>query len=249
MTKIATGKFCWFEYVSKDAQKAQGFFGELFNWGVQKVPMPDGAYDMISVGDRTIGGYLPTPEGVPPQAHWLTHLQVADARATAKQVESLGGKIMKQPFQVGEFGTMAVAIDPHGAAFALWQPAKAEPEPAPADNTFCWNELASVAPEKSVAFYTAIGGTTSKGQDMGPMGTYHVLSTGETPRAGIMKQMMPEQPHAWLPYVAVANADATAEKAKKLGGQVIVPPTDIPGVGRFAVLLDTQGAALGILKG
>ena len=40
MTKIATGKFCWFEYVTKDIQKAKGFFGELFNWGVQSVPMP-----------------------------------------------------------------------------------------------------------------------------------------------------------------------------------------------------------------
>jgi hypothetical protein len=257
MTNIVTGRFCWFEYVSKDIAKAKGFFGELFNWGVQQVPMPDGAYEMISVGERTIGGYLPPPDAAgggnrPPQAHWLTHLQVADARGAAKQVESLGGKIMKAPFQVGDFGTMAVAIDPHGGAFALWQPAagKGEAGPdAPADNTFCWNELASASPETSVAFYTAVGNTRSEGKDMGPMGTYHVLSsTDGTPRAGIMKQMMPEQPHAWLPYVQVANTDATAEKAKKLGGQVIVPPTDVPGVGRFAVLFDTQGAAIGILK-
>nr|MBA2540470.1 VOC family protein [Deltaproteobacteria bacterium] len=64
-----------------------------------------------------------------------------------------------------------------------------------------------------------------------------------------MKQMMPQQPHAWLPYVAVANTDATAEKAKKLGATIVVPPTDIPNVGRFAVLVDPQGSALGILKG
>ena len=74
-------KFVWFEYVSKDIAKAQGFFGELFNWGVKRVPMPGGEYAMISVGERTIGGYQVTPDGAPPEAHWLTHLEVADARA------------------------------------------------------------------------------------------------------------------------------------------------------------------------
>jgi uncharacterized protein len=245
----AAGKFVWFEYVTKDIAKAQGFFGELFNWGVKKVPMPDGEYAMISVGDRTIGGYLPTPAGAPPEANWLTHLQVSDARATSKQIESLGGKTLKPAFQVGDFGTMAIAADPNGGMFALWQPAKAEAQAAPTDNTFCWNELASSNPEKSVAFYTAISGLTSEGKDMGPMGTYHVLSGDGQPRAGIMKQMMPEQPHAWLPYVQVANPDAITEKAKKLGATIVVPPTDIPGVGRFAVLVDPQGCAVGILKG
>lgn len=242
-------KFVWFEYVSKDVHKAQGFFGELFNWGVKKVPMPDGDYAMISVGDRTIGGYMVPPEGAPQNAHWLTHLQTTDAKATAKQIESLGGKILKAAFQVGDFGTMAIAADPNGAYLALWQPAKVEPDPAPADHTFCWNELASANPEKSVAFYTKVGGFTDKPMDMGPMGTYHVLESSDgQPRAGVMKQMMPEQPLQWLPYVQVANTDATAEKAKKLGATIVLPPTDIPNVGRFAVLVDPQGCPIGIIK-
>jgi hypothetical protein len=240
-------KFVWFEYVSKDVAKAQGFFGELFNWGVKKVPMPGGDYAMISVGDRTIGGYLPTPDGAPSEAHWLSHLQVADAKASAKLIESLGGKTLKGAFPVGDFGTMAVVADPHGGSFALWQPAKAEEQPAPTDGTFCWNELASKDPAKSVEFYSKIGGFANKSMEMGEMGTYHVLEAAGQPRAGIMKQMMPQQPHAWLPYVQVANADVTADKAKKLGATIVVPPTDVPNVGRFAVFVDPQGSALGIL--
>src|SRR5665647_454344 len=165
MTNNSSGKFVWFDYISKQAPKAQGFFGELFGWSKQKVPMRAGDYTMIAVGDRTIGGYLETPEGVPAQAHWLTHLQVASADAAAAKVKALGGSIMKEPFKVGEFGTMAVAIDPHGGAFALWQPAKVEPEAAPSVNTFCWNELHSKDPAASVAFYSAIGGFTSTAQE------------------------------------------------------------------------------------
>jgi len=244
----ATGKFVWFEYVSKDIHKAQGFFGELFNWGVKKVPMPQGEYAMISVGDRTIGGYLPTPEGAPAQAHWLSHLQVADAKATSEKVTSLGGGVLKPTFKVGEFGHMAVVKDPTGAFFALWQPAKAEPQPQPTENTFCWNELATPDPDKVLSFYKTIGGFDHEAQEMPGMGTYHVLKSEGQPRCGIMKQAMPEQPNAWLPYVSVASADATSAKAAKLGGKVIVPPMDIPNVGRFSIITDTLGAPLGVLQ-
>ncbi|MBA3454853.1 MAG: VOC family protein [Deltaproteobacteria bacterium] len=247
-TNNSFGKFVWFEYVSKQAPKAQGFFGELFGWKKQDVPMPGGDYTMIALGDRTIGGYLDTPEGVPTQAHWLTHLRVANADAAAAKVKSLGGTIMKEPFKVGEFGTMAIAIDPHGGAFALWQPAKTEPDAAPSDHAFCWNELYSKDPAASVAFYSAVGGFTVKQQDMPGMGAYYVLEAGGQPRAGIMASPMPQAPHAWLPYVAVANADATADKAKRLGATSLVPPTDIPGVGRFSIIVDPQGATIGILQ-
>ena len=242
-----TGKFVWFEYVAKDIDKAKGFFGELFGWTTQEVPMPDGPYSMIASGGRTIGGYLPTPAGAPEQPHWLSMLQVDSAKETAAKVEKLGGKVLKPVSKVGDFGTLAIVADPHGGALGLWQPAKAEDAPAPTTNTFTWNELASSDPAASVKFYTAIGGFTEKAMQM-EQGTYHVLESGGQPRAGIMAKMMPQQPHAWLPYVQVASADKTVEKAKKLGGNVIVPPTDIPNVGRFSIITDNQGAALGVLQ-
>jgi uncharacterized protein len=242
-----TPSFVWFEYVSKDAPKAQGFFGELFGWSTKKVPMPQGDYTMIAVGDRTIGGYMEPPAGAPAHAHWLSHLRVESAKAKAEQVKSLGGKIAMDAFKVGEFGTMAVVVDPHGASFALWQPAKVEPQPEPATGTFCWNELFSADPEKSVAFYRAVGGFDVEVMT-GMEQPYHLLKSEDVPRAGIMKQMMPGQPHAWLPYVQVANADASTEKATKLGATVIVPPTAIPNIGRFAIFSDPQGSPLGILQ-
>lgn len=237
-------KFVWFEYVGGDMQKAKGFFGELFGWTTQSVPMPDGAYDMIASGGRTIGGYAPSKDA----PHWLAHLQTNDAKATSAQVTKLGGKILQPAFKVGEFGTMALVADPQGGTFALWQPTKAEDAPKPEANTFCWNELASSDPAASVAFYAAIGGFADKPMEMDGMGTYHVLEAAGEPRAGIMAKMMPQQPHAWLPYVQVASADKTSDKAKKLGSTIVVPPTDIPNVGRFAILVDTQGAAIGILQ-
>ena len=65
---------------------------------------------------------------------------------------------------------------------------------------------------------------------------------------GMMKKpdMVP-QPY-WQTYVAVTGIDALVERAKKMKAMVLVPPTDIPNVGRFAVLLDPQHAAIGFLQ-
>jgi len=253
MATIPTGRFVWFEYLSgsKDPAKAQGFFGELFNWRTQAMPVPGGgSYTMIAAGSDTIGGYPPAEmlKNAPPHAHWLSHLQVADTNAIVAKVKSLGGRVLSEPHTM-EMGTHTIVADPLGGAFALWQPAKAEGggDWRGVDNQFCWNELFTEDPAKSVAFYKAIGGFEEEKLEMGPM-TYHILKSDGKPRAGVTKPMMPGVPQSWLPYVQVANVDATHDKANKLGASIKVPPTDIPNVGRFSILADPLGASLGILQ-
>lgn len=248
-TKIPTGRFVWFDYVGTDQAKATGFYGELFGWKTQTIPLPGGAgYTMFTVNDQTIGGFTPTPKGAPETGHWLAFLQVADAKAAADQATQLGGKVLKAPEKMGEFGTKAIVADSLGGPFALWQPGKAE---ASADyrgqvGTWCWNELYTQDTAKSIAFYAGLAGFTEQTMDM-PTGKYHVLSFDGKERAGVMTAPMP-MPQAWLPYVQVANADHTVEKAKKLGAKVHVPAEDVPGVGRVAVLEDTQGGWLGVMQ-
>jgi predicted enzyme related to lactoylglutathione lyase len=68
---------------------------------------------------------------------------------------------------------------------------------------------------------------------------------------GGMYVMMPEMagiPPHWIPYFAVADCDATVEKAKSLGANVHVPPMDIPNTGRFSMMTDPQGAAFAVIK-
>jgi predicted enzyme related to lactoylglutathione lyase len=59
----------------------------------------------------------------------------------------------------------------------------------------------------------------------------------------------PSAQAAWLPYVSVTDCDATAERAKALGAQPLVPPKDIPDVGRFTVLMDPTGAVIAAIRG
>jgi predicted enzyme related to lactoylglutathione lyase len=252
MATIPTGRFVWFELVTKDPQKAQGFLGELFHWKTEGMPIPaaagGGTYTMVKNGDKSIGGYMPTPQGAPPHAHWISHLQVDDTNAVVAKVKANGGRVLSESHKM-DMGTHTIVADPLGGALALWQPAKAEGtgDWSGNDGSFCWNELFTEDPAKSVAFYKAIGGFEEEKMEMGPV-TYHLLKSEGKPRGGVMKPMMPGVPQAWLPYVQVASADATHEKAKRLGATILVTPTDIPNVGRFSILADTQGATIGVLQ-
>jgi len=248
MTKIPTGRFVWFDYVSPDLKKAQGFFGELFNWKTQDVPSPSGPYAMIAVGDQTIGGYTTPPKGAPPAAMWLSSLQVQDAKATGELITANGGKVLKAAEKMGDFGTFGIVADPLGGVFALWQPVNVQGngDYRETPNTFCWNELFTQDVDKSVAFYTKIGGFTHDKMAM-PNGDYHILNSDGKGRAGVMKPQQPQLPQAWMPYVHVESVDQTLAKAKKLGAEVKMTD-DVPGVGRIGVLSDPQGAWLGVLQ-
>ncbi len=63
-----------------------------------------------------------------------------------------------------------------------------------------------------------------------------------------MKSPMPGIPQHWMPYVQVASADQSTERAKRLGADIKVPPNSVPGVGRLAVFTDPLGASIGILQ-
>jgi predicted enzyme related to lactoylglutathione lyase len=253
MATIPTGRFVWFEYVSKDHKKAQAFFGELFHWKTKTAPMAQGSYTMIALGNDTIGGYVQPFAEAPQHAHWLPHLQVANAQEVANKVKSLGGKIAREPFKVGEFGTLAVVLDPLGGVFALAQPSKpadADGDYKGVDGSWIWNELYTTDPDKSVAFYKAIGGfevETMKMEGTGPgPDRYEILKSDGKGRGGIMK--MQGVPQMWMPYVKVANTDATVAQATRLGATFKMPAETIPNVGRLAILTDPLGASLGILQ-
>ncbi len=113
---------------------------------------------------------------------------------------------------------------------------------------FSWNELMTTDPEAAGRFYAGLFGWSMKNMDMGT-GAYHVASVGETQVAGIMGMVPggPPMPPAWGAYVTVTSVEDTIAKCAELGGKTIMPPMDVPGVGRMAVLQDPQGAVFSVM--
>lgn len=113
---------------------------------------------------------------------------------------------------------------------------------------FSWSELITPDPESAALFYSKLFGWGTRTMDM-PGGKYTTCQVGDQSVAGIMKTPAdaPGMPPAWGCYVTVQDIDATLALAASLGGRTIVPPMDVPGVGRMAVLQDPQGALLSVI--
>jgi predicted enzyme related to lactoylglutathione lyase len=241
------GKFVWFEHVSRDAKKAQAFYGEVIGWKVEPFAMGGSSYDMIKAGELAVGGYA-GPRGSA-GAHWISYVSVADVDATAKAAVAAGGRIVDPPADLPGVGRAARIADPQGAELILFRNARedrADGRSGPGE--LFWNELLAPDPKAALAFYEKVIGYTHKEMTLlGEDNVYRVLESSGGPRGGIMKAPMPG-PAQWLPYVHVADTDQAVARATRLGAKVFAAPSDIPTIGRFAVLQDPLGAAFAVMK-
>lgn len=110
---------------------------------------------------------------------------------------------------------------------------------------FSWNELMTTDVSAAKAFYSELFGWAMHDEQTPDM-IYSVVKADDQEVGGIMA-IPPEAkgaPPSWGSYVTVDNVDKQAAKVESLGGTIIMPPRDIPNVGRFAVISDPQGAML-----
>jgi predicted enzyme related to lactoylglutathione lyase len=248
-------RFFWHDLMAADVEGAKRFYGELFGWTF-KSDKDD--YHHINAGSVGIGGIMKNQTPAPP--HWIGYIAVDDVDKCVATIQKQGGKVLMPKMDMPEVGQFAYTADPHGAAFSpmhyIGKDAN-KPEPdRPGPWSFCWDELYSPDPEASAKFYSTVFGWGVEKMDM-PGGMQYTLlkrkgvkdSQGMERNAGGIMKMMPGTPHPfWMAYVAVDKADDTTAKAKRLGANVIVPPTDIPDVGRFACYMDPQKAPIAVLQ-
>lgn len=208
---------------------------------------------MATLNGKFVAGLAPIMgEGQPPS--WTTYVSTDDADATAAKVKEAGGTVFAEPFDVMDAGRMAVFADPTGAVFAVWQPNQHPgAQLVNETGTFGWNELSTRDPEAAKVFYGAVFGWRGETFDMGDGPDYVTWHIGdEEGSVGGMIDMrgdMPDEiPPHWMVYFSVDDTDGTIDQVKERGGSVAFGPTEIPNVGRFAVLSDPQGAHFAVIK-
>jgi predicted enzyme related to lactoylglutathione lyase len=114
--------FVHVELGTTDVAKAKGFYGKLFDWKLEDVPMGDGTtYTTIGVGSGTGGGMMKHPvPGAP--SMWLAYVLVDDIEASTKKAASLGAKVLRPVTEVMGMGWLSIIVDPTGAALGMWKP-------------------------------------------------------------------------------------------------------------------------------
>jgi predicted enzyme related to lactoylglutathione lyase len=244
ITKYAHGAFAWIELGTSDQEAAKQFYMELFGWTASDNPMGDDAYyTMLFLDGAPVAGlyHLPPEMGIPPQ--WNSYIAVDNVDATTAQVAALGGTVVEQPFDVGDFGRMSLLHDPTGAPICLWQAhthigSSFYQRPG----AFCWNELYTRDVVAAADFYTKLLGWTTWIDAQDAM-QFAGCNNGDVPVAVIMpiSAAMGDMPPSWLIYLGVENVDASAAKVRALGGAVLVGPAEHSGY-KYALAQDPQGA-------
>jgi predicted enzyme related to lactoylglutathione lyase len=261
---------CWIDTSQPDPDAAVAFYGGLFGWEFQDAMPPGsaGQYFIARLNGGDVAAVGSQPDGAPATATWNTYVWVDSADETASKVVDAGGRVVMEPFDVMNAGRMAVFTDPEGATFCVWQAkehkgARIVNEPG----SLNFNGLNTRDPERAKSFYSSVFGweTLDLG---GGAGMWRLPGYGdflERSDPGLRERMsqagapegfedvvaalnpladdQPEVPAHWSVTFAVEDADATAERATELGGQVVVPPFDAPWV-RMTVIADPQGAPL-----
>lgn len=117
------GEFCWSELATSNPSAAKEFYSKMFGWQFIDSEVGDTTYTMIKIGDSTFGGIWQIPteqkDKIPP--HWMGYILVENIEQSIQKAEDLGATIKMAVSDVGDFGKMALIIDPTGAHIALWQ--------------------------------------------------------------------------------------------------------------------------------
>ncbi len=248
------GKFVWFDLLTNDAKAAETYYSGLFGWTFETLKDHEPPYRIIRQAGAPIGGLVDMTKRKQdlPESTWLGYVSVADVDATAAAFKEKGGAVLKAPFDVAKLARAAVVTDPQRALLGLIRIAKGDPvDTPPADGRFLWIEHMAKDVPAAMTFYRDVLGYEAKPLDAGVAGVdfaYYALGKGGKNRAGLYQTPWKELNSNWLPYVRVADAGAAAEKAKSLGGRVVLAPRPDVRDGSLAIVVDPTGAALALQK-
>jgi predicted enzyme related to lactoylglutathione lyase len=245
VTAHAPGTPSWVDIGVPDIGQAAEFYTALFGWETEDMGEEAGHYTMCTLRGKAAAAIGPAMNPGPPA--WTTYITVASVDDTAAKITAAGGTVVAPPMDVMEAGRMAVAQDPTGAFFSIWEPrASIGAEIVNEPGALCWNELNTRDVDAALAFYEQVFGLRAERNEM-----YNEFHLGDQVVGGCMQmpEMVPaEAPSYWLVYFAVADVEASKAKAESLGATSLVGPMEAGDAGRFVVFMDPIGATFAIIQ-
>jgi len=245
------GKVVWRDLITHKPAESRRFYEALFGWefedvGVKIGPFRSVNYTLIRHEGLLIGGLVDAnllgrgdAEEI---SQWVVVMSVEDVDVAVATAAAQGGTVRHLPVDLDTRGRLAIIEDAQGAELALLQTRDGDPPDAPLGiGHFLWDEVWSNDPEGSVSFYQKLAGLKKT-----ESGDYLLLSSGDTPRVGVLPTPLPEIPSTWVSYVRVADADAITAKVEALGGQVIIGVTQRDIGGEAALIVDPSGAGIAV---
>jgi hypothetical protein len=237
--------------MTTDPDAARTFYGKVVGWKPVAWDR-DPSYTFWMTGKTPMGGLMAlSAEAAAAGARpgWMAYIGTDDIEATVRDVERLGGKVLRPAWEIPSVGKIAILQDPQGAVFAAYSPATVpSPKYPVAVGDFSWHELATTDPDAAFGFYQELFGWQVTGShDMGPAGIYRMFGLDGHSFGGVYRKPAEmEAPPRWLLYAKVRDIRKAAAAAQAAGGTVVNGPMEVPGGDWIAQIVDPQGVAFAV---
>ncbi|MGW6459516.1 VOC family protein [Streptomyces sp. NPDC055078] len=252
-TRHTPGTPSWVSLMVHGLDAIQAFYGELFGWEYSPGPAQLGPYVRALLDGKEVAGLgqLPADRRLP--IAWTPYLATDDADADAETVRCSGGTVGVGPLDAGDAGRMAIATDPAGAVFGLWQAAAHGGTALHGTHgTPVWHELLTVETSSVAKFYETVFDYEAEPAEPDTPGGVDLvtLSLDDRPVAalrGVGRSLPRDRGTYWMTWFEVGDPDDTARRVTALGGHVLRPPEDGPH-GRSAIVTDPEGAVFTVVR-
>jgi predicted enzyme related to lactoylglutathione lyase len=234
--------------MAHDGERAREFYGALFGWEFTPGPPQLGAYMLAGLDGRRVAGIGESGAAPHRPVSWTTMLAAEDADAAAELVRECGGTVGVGPLNAGEEGRVAIAVDPAGAVFGIWQGGLLPgAEVAGVPGTVAWSELVTRESGFVAKFYEAVFGLGTQSSPGGEPDRVLLAVDGRPVAAvrGLGRALSRELGTHWLTCFQVTDVAAAVEQAGRLGARVLEPPRPSP-CGRTALLADPEAAVFAL---
>lgn len=246
------GRFVGCNLLSPHPGRSAGFYAEVFGWKA-RLEQSDGIQSWVLEHEgRPVGAVLDTVEDLGARTMWVPAVLVDEPERRTDKAAELGGTPLEPAVDIPQLGRLSLLADPHGATVSPARPPRPpEPREPPKRSEvrdFTWHELLTPRPDQSIRFYQDLFDWGTKQRDLGGE-TYRMFHTENQEVAGIVPlETGGHGNSSWVSYLKVADAVGAARRVANLGGDVLLEPIDLPGVGLYALLIDPLGAHFGIIE-
>lgn len=243
------GKFVWFDLFTQDLKSASNFYEELFGWSFYPAEFGRKIVNTITREGVPIGNaiQIKRKKNKVRKSGWLSYMSVENVDASVKLVEQYHGTVYMRSKELPNRGRVAVVKDPQGAVFALITASGGDPpDKGIMENYWMGSELWTSSVDSAINFYHLLVGYEKELVDVGTESKYCLLVKDGQLRAGMVKIPRDDIKPNWVPYIAVKDVMTVAQKAKQLGGILLIEPDKKIRDGMLAIISDPTGAVFAV---
>jgi hypothetical protein len=236
----------WIDLGIPDLDRAMEFYRALFGWEFAVGPAETGHYTMCLLQGRPVAAMMPNHDPGATKFWWNVYLATADCDRTAARITAAGGTLLMAPMDVMDQGRMAIALDPVGAQFGLWQGrAHIGCQIVNEPNSLVRNDLVTPSSAPAIEFYASVFDFTPERNEDMPELEFTFLRRPDGHEIGGIMGLPTAPASAWNTTFEVADTDAVAAQATASGGKS-TDPVDMR-YGRIATITDPFGVEFSVI--